>query len=204
MIKKLEKISRWQIMVTAALIVALVFAGKGVAGYMAEKSARDSGSLVTTTLSVADFTCDGMKQVDSGWVATDSDPKMVYIHNGAFTSLSLEMDCMVYPGDIILYYTTAPDADFSAQNRIFLVPDVDNPGHYTGTLPMCNVVAVRIDPTSVAGNVLTIGDITLNPQYTIADYLDISTYTILMYMVYTLLLGGILRFVQEFFTKKYE
>lgn len=202
MIKKLENLRRWQIFITAAVIVAMLFAAKGFAGYMAEKSGRDTGRLATTVLSVEDFATDGMKQVATGWQATDSDPKMVYEYNGAVTAVTLKMDYMVYPGDVILYYTTTPGADFSVQKRIFLTPDKASPGCYTGTMPLTDVAAIRIDPSSVAGNVLNFGAITINPPQTMADYFDITAYTILMYMVYTALFGGILRFVQEFFTKK--
>ena len=200
----LKKLKGWQLLLLAAVLTAAIFAAGGIKGYMTETSAIKNGSLVTAQLQPEDFELVAFKPVDGGWRTTDTDPQMIYTVNGLFASIYMEMDSLLYTGDVVLYYTNPGDTAWSRQKRIFLVPDKDNPSCYRGSLPVQDVQAIRIDPGSVGGNLLNFGDIIINPPHTMADYFDISAYTLLMYRVYTLFIGAILRFVQEFFTKSFE
>lgn len=200
----IRKFRTVHILLLAAVLTAVGFAAMGAKGFMAENAARKDGSLSTIKLQADDFELIAFKPVDDGWRTTDTDPQMIYTVNGSFASIYMEMDSLLYPGDVILYYTNPGDAVWSARKRIFLVPDADNPSCYYGSLPLQTVDSIRIDPTAVGGNLLTFGDIIINPPQTLADYMEISAHTLLMYMIYTALLAAVLRFIQEFFTKSFE
>ena len=200
----IRKFKALHIILLAAVLTTIGFAAMGAKGCMAENSARKNGSLVTTQLQADDFELIAFKPMDGGWRTTDTDPQMTYTVNGSFTSIYMEMDSQLYPGDVILYYTNPGDESWSVQKMIFLVPDGDNPSCYRGSMPLQTVDSIRIDPTSVGGNLLSFGDIIINPPQTLADYMDISAHTVLMYMIYTAFLAAILRFIQEFFTKSFE
>lgn len=204
MIKKIEKISFPVILLLAMVLTAMGFAAKGCIEYRADLSARKNGSLVTKQLTVADFTTDGMREKDGQWQTTDGDSQMIYSPDGMFTGLAFTADYLVYPGDIILYYTTQPGADYSAKNRLYVSQDTDNPQLFSCSMPATYVADIRLDPTTLAGNLIDFDTITINPPLTSADYLAVTPYTVLMFGIYSLLLAAILRFVQEFFTKKFE
>ncbi len=202
--KRIEKIRLCQLVLLAAILTALAFAAKGIKDYLAEAAARKNGSMTTLDLQIQDFEQTAFKKVDGGWRTTDTDPQLVYTVNGLVSSVYMEMDSQLYTGNVVVYYTNPGDSAYSAQKRMFLVQDKDNPSCFRGTMPLQQVENIRIDPTSVAGNVLDFGSIVINPQRTLADYFEITAYTVLMYMIYTALLAAILRFIQEFFTKSYE
>ena len=204
MIKKIEKISFPVILLVAMALTAMGFAAKGCAEYHADLSARKNGSLVTKQLTVADFTTDGMREKDGQWQTTDGDSQMIYSTDGMFTGITFTADYLVYPGDIILYYTTQPGADYSAKNRLYVSQDTDTPHLFRCSMPATYVADIRLDPTTLAGNLIDFDTITLNPPLTSADYLAVTPYTVLMFGIYSLLLAAVLRFVQEFFTKKFE
>ncbi len=204
MIKRAKNIPFTALLLAAFVTVALVFGAKAGFDYYKEATARKNGSLVTYTLSVEDFVYDGMREKNGQWQTTDGDPQMRFAVNGGFTGVEINADYLVYPGDIILYYTTAPGADFSRKNRVYISQDKDNSSLYTGRIPVANVADIRLDPTTVAGNMIDFGQIVINPARTLADYLAITPYHLMMWAVYSLLLGAIFRFVQEFFTKSFE
>ena len=204
MIKKIEKISFATLLLLAMALTALAFVAKGCVGYYRDVSARKSGRLVTYTLSVEDFRCDGMRLTEDGWQTTDGDPQMIYSVNGLFTGIAYTADCRIYPGDVILYYSASPDADFSRQYRMYVSQDKTDLTQFRGKISPVYAADVRLDPTTLGGNVIDFGQIVINPPYTLADYLAVTPYTVLMFGIYSLLLAAILRFVQEFFTKKFE
>ena len=204
MIKKIEKIPFTVILLASFFVVALAFGIKGGYNYYRETSARKNGTLVTYTLSVEDFVYDGMREKDGAWQTTDGDPKMYFSVNGGFTGVAVNADYMVYPGDIILYYTTVPDSDFSRKNRLYISQSKTEKELYTGSVPVTNVADIRLDPTTVAGNMIEFDSIIINPPHSLTDYLAVQTHNIMMWVIYSLLLAAIFRFVQEFFTKSFE
>ena len=204
MIKKLEKMSFSLILLAAVVITGLAFMAKGGFDYYKDVSARKNGSLATSRLAVTDFVVDGMREKDGAWQTTDGDPKMMYNISGMFTGVSFTADYLVYPGDIVLYYFSQPGEGFSPQNRLYVSQDKDNPQLFHCSMRATYVVDIRLDPTTIGGNMIDFDSIIINPPLTLADYLAITPYKLLMWGIYSLLLAAILRFVQEFFTKKFE
>lgn len=204
MIKKIEKIPFIALLLAAFVTTALAFVIKGGVNWYKETSARKDGTLATIDMAVEDFVVDGMRQSGDSWQTTDSDPKMMCNISGDFTGITFKADYLVYPGDIILYYFTQPGEGFSPRKRLYVSQDKDNPAVYHCSMPATYVVDIRLDPTTIAGNVIDFDYITINPPLTLADYLAVTPYTLLMWGIYSLLLAAIFRFVQEFFTKKFE
>lgn len=204
MIKKIEKIPFTALLLTAFITVAVVFGANGCLNYYKEISAGKEGTLVTKQLQVQDFVIDGMREKDGQWQTTDGDPQMHLAVNGGFTGVEFKADYLVYSGDIILYYTTAPGTDFSRKNRVYISQDKNNTHLYTAKIPLTNVADIRLDPTTVAGNMIDFDSIIINPPHSLSDYLTLAPYHLMMWVVYSLLLAAIFRFVQEFFTKSFE
>ena len=172
--------------------------------YYKETTARKNGSLVEYKLSVEDFVYDGMRQKNGSWQTTDGDPKMMINISGMFTGITFTADYLVYPGDIILYYFTQPGEGFSPRKRLYVSQDEDNPQLYHCYMPATCVVDIRLDPTTLAGNIIDFDSIVVNPPRALSDYLTITPYHMMMWIVYSLLLGAIFRFIQEFFAKNFE
>ncbi len=204
MIKKIEKIPFVVLLLAAFVTTALAFVVKGGVNWHKETSARKDGSLVTIDMAVEDFVIDGMRQSGDSWQTTDGDPKMMCNISGGFTGISFKADYLVYPGDIILYYLTQPGEGFSQQKRLYVSQDKDDRTIYHCSMPATYVVDIRLDPTTIAGNVIDFDSVTINPPLTLADYLAVTPYNLLMWGIYSLLLAAIFHFVQEFFTKKFE
>ena len=202
MAKKLLSLSNGVLLAVALLLASLSVTAMGTKDYLAEKSARDSQTLVQTSLTDADFTFNSMRAVDSGWSATDGDPQLIYTADMMFTGVEFYMEYSIYPGEMLLYYTTAAQPQYNGANMAVISPVKDRAGWYTVSVPATQVTSVRIDPTITAGNHLVFGDFVVNPQKTLADYLTPDGYTVLSLAVYTLVLFAIFSFVKDFFTKK--
>ena len=204
MIKKIEKIPFTALLLTAFITVAVVFGADGCLNYYKEISARKEGTLVTKQLQVQDFVIDGMREKDGQWQTTDGDPKLMINISGMFTGIEFTAEYLVYPGDIIRYYFTQPGEGFSPRKRLYVSQNNDNPQLYRCKTPATYVVDIRLDPTTVAGNMIDFDSIIINPPHSLSDYLTPAPYHLMMWMVYSLLLAAIFRFVQEFFTKSFE
>jgi len=204
LIKRVKNIPFSILLLVSFVAVALGFAAKGCMNYGKEISARENGSLTTRQMAVQDFVLDGMREKNGQWQTTDGDPKMMVNVSGMFTGISFTADYLVYPGDIILYYFTQPGEGFSPQKRLYVSQDRDNPQLYHCNMPATYVVDIRLDPTTLAGNMIDFDSVTINPPHSMSDYLAVTPYHLMMWVVYSLLLAAILRFVQELFTKSFE
>lgn len=188
-----------------AFVLALtIVVGQDVKDYMAEKQARDYGSLQEIVLRDTDFEMNSMRrrQPENGWKATDGDPQLVFRGEMVFTGVQFYMEYNMYPGEMLLYYVIPSQADFSNSYMTVITPVKDKEGWFEAQIPVTQVSAIRIDPTVMAGNHMVYGDFIINPEKSLADYIEPDGYSILSTVMYTLAIFAVLRFVKEFFTKK--
>jgi len=188
-----------------AFVLALtIVVGQDVKDYMAEKQARDYGRLQEIVLRDEDFEMNSMRrrQPESGWKATDGDPHLVYRKEIVFTGVQFYMEYNMYPGEMLLYYLVPSQEEFSNSYMTVITPVKDKEGWFEACIPATQVSAIRIDPTVTAGNHMVYGNFIINPEKSLADYIEPDGYSILSTVMYTLAIFAILRFVQEFFTKK--
>lgn len=71
-------------------------------------------------------------------------------------------------------------------------------------MPAKKVFSIRIDPTMYRGNRLIFSDFEFNNPKSFLDYFAVSYSDVFSFLLYTGLISSILRFIQEFFTKKFE
>jgi hypothetical protein len=83
-----------------------------------------------------------------------------------------------------------------------ITPAKDEEGLFYVSVPLTEVTGIRIDPTTVAGNHLVFSDFVINPEKTLSEYLAFDSYSLMAVGIYTLVLFAVIRFVQDFFTKK--
>ena len=204
MIKKLLSLS-----VTAALLVSFVVSvcvncGMNAADYIRETNARKSGQLQEIILTDSSFELSSMKKhpSENGLVATDGDPFIIYSDEMLFTGVSFSMKYSMYPAEMLLYWTTATQPEYSNANMTVIIPVKGEDGLFHASVPLTEVTGIRIDPTTVAGNHLVFGDFVINPHKTLADYIAVDGYTVLSVAVYSLALFAIFSFVKDFFTKE--
>lgn len=195
--------SRYIIAFSALALIA-VFAVKGFVGYTMENIARANETLEQSRLEVSDFEQVSMKQDGESLVSTDADPQLILNVNRKMTNIKFYMETSLYPGEIVVYYTTDPRQGFSENKRLWAVPVSGESGWYAVDLGIKDVISVRIDPTIYAGNEMTFGTFVLNEEKTLSDYLSVAPSDIFNLLLYTGIISSLLRLLQEIFTKKFE
>ena len=204
MIKKLLSLSATAVLLLSLAVSLSVNCGCKAVDYIRETNARKSGQLQEITLSDADFELSSMKKhpSENGLVATDGDPFIIYSCNMLLSGVSFRMEYSMYPADMLLYWTTATQKEYSNSNMTVITPSKDEEGLFYVSVPLTEVTGIRIDPTTVAGNHLVFSDFVINPEKTLSEYLAFDSYSLMAVGIYTLVLFAVIRFVQDFFTKK--
>lgn len=203
MIKKLLSLSTSAIFAIAVLLTVALTTLSGAKEYMAVKSARDNGQLTEVVLTDKDFRLESMRSraPQEGWKATDGDPQLIYSSQMLFTSLEFYMEYSVYPGEMLLYYSTRQDGVYSNDKMAVITPIKGKEGWFGVSIPMTEISSIRIDPTVTAGNHMVFGDFVINSQTQLADYMAFDGYTMLSVIIYSLVLFAIFSFIKDFFTK---
>lgn len=133
--------------------------------------------LAPAAYSAEDFTLNALVEKEDGvYVTTDTDPYMTIKLDRAVKKVEFSADYYVSPGEIVLFYTKSPEQDFSYAN--YCIAHTDSDGSYRFDLDGKYVCQIRIDPTSIGGNRINLGEITVNNNITLADYFNLSALTL--------------------------
>ena len=203
MLKKFTSISNGLLLTLSVLIVVLFTTAGDIREYLVDKSSRDSGQLVEMTFTEESFRKESIRRhrKTESWASTDGDPQLILEQQMAFSGIEFYMEYAVYPGEILLYYTTPTHPEYSNANMAVMSPVKGKSGWFTASIPLTEVTSIRIDPTTLAGNLMNYGDFVVNPQKTLTDFLAPDGYTVLSSTIYSLVLFAILSFIKDFFTK---
>ena len=193
MLSRIRKVKD-PVLVAFVVIVMLLFVlGQRTVSYLREKSARSSGTLVTSVLKADDFELIGIRTEEDGYVTENDDPQMIYMLDGTLSSVRIEMKYSLEPGEIVMYYTNPGDAGFSPRKRVWAV--LDGETGYIFSLPMQQVSRIRIDPTMYPSNQLEIGNIEINPLTGADRYYSVSAPQVFYFLIYAGMLSAILKFL---------
>lgn len=152
------------------LVVYLGFAVLWLAWGLLEFAINQTGT--TTSLFLTGITEEGFSYAVAGrYITEDSDPKLIF--TGLDTStryVRLQATFSTNPHEMDLYYTTAPEEDFSVKKRAIGAPQED--GSYLYTLPPFTTVHnLRLDLGTVADNHIDIKSILLNASLPLSHFL---------------------------------
>ncbi len=203
MIKKALSLTTFSIFTFSVMLSVMFTTADNLKNYIEYKNAREKGQLVEYRLTDRNFHKESMRSrsPDAGWRATDPDPQLIYTEQMLFTGVEFYMDYVIYPGEMLLYYSTPQSDVYSNDKMAVITPIKGREGWYRVSLPLTEITSFRIDPTTVAGNHLVFGDFVVNPQKTLADYLALDGYTVLSITIYSVVLFAVFSFIKDFFTK---
>ena len=199
MIKKLKNLSGARLIALCAVLLCVLWLGKNLFAFGAETAARASGKMQTVTLSAEDFFLSGIAKTDSGYITTDGDPQLILEGDMKISRITLNCTFSVTPGEMVVYYSEKDGQGYSSAKRYWFYADSENLDSYTASIPMKNLKSIRIDPTTVAGNTMTIDSIVLNSPKAIGEYFAISFKTVFNLLVYSCLLATVITLVRETF-----
>lgn len=136
---------------------------------------RHTGALETRVLSLPDFTpenirYDSYEEGGGVFVSTNTDPQLILLFPQGQRVGRLLFDAASNKGggEMVLYYTTAPDADFSETKKLWA--QQDEQGVWYFDLYGRTVYALRLDPDTVGGVRWQVNEIVLNAPVPWADY----------------------------------
>ena len=206
MVKKIEKIKSWQIILFSALLLVAVFIGTGLVRWSMDSSARKDGSMQRVTTDCLRFQCMGVEWTGEEWtfLITNPDPQMLMETPQAFTSLKFYMESSMHPGEVVMYYSTEKAPGYSEHRRLWANSVDGEPNWYLIETKVKNITALRLDPTMYIGNELTFGDFIFNREKSFGDFFEITSGRMYELIVYTAIISSCLRWLQEFITKKFE
>lgn len=199
-----KKIASWQIIAFSALFLVVLFLMRGFWDYAAENISRSNETLVQSRMTVSDFQQMSMKADGDLLTSTDSDPQLIWQADQKITNIKFYMETSLYPGEIVVYYTTKDGEGFSENKRLWAQPVDGEDNWYIVEMGLKNVRSLRIDPTMYAGNQMKFGTFIINEERTLSDYIAPDARRIFNLLLYTVIISSVLKFVQEFFTKKFE
>lgn len=199
-----KKIASWQIIAFSAFFLVALFLLCGFWGYAAENISRSNETLVQSRMTVSDFQQISMKADGDRLISTDSDPQLIWQADQKITNIKFYMEPSLYPGEIVVYYTTKDGEGFSENKRLWAHPVDGENNWYVAELGLKDVRGLRIDPTMYAGNHMTFGTFVINEERTLSDYIAPDARRIFNLLLYTGIISSVLKFVQEIFTKKFE
>ena len=203
MIKKIATVSTKMVLTISVFLAVLFTMAGGLKDYLAEKSARNSGALVEMHLTDNEFRKESMRsrEPEKGWKATDGDPQLILEGAMMFTGIEFYMEYSVYPGEMLVYYSTAEQPEYTNANMAVVAPIKGRDGWFKVSVPATNITSLRIDPTIMAGNHMVFGEFIVSPQKTLVDHMAFDTYSVLSTMICSMVLFAILSIVKDFFTK---
>ena len=206
MIKKIEKIKSWQIILFSALFLVAVFISYGTVNYVRETSARKDGRMQAFTTECVGFQMMGFDWLGEGYSyrVTNHDPQMLMDTPQAFTSLKFYMESSMHPGEVVMYYSTEKAPGYSEHRRLWANSVDGEPNWYIIETPIKDITAIRLDPTMYIGNELIFGDFIFNREKSVGDFFEITHGRMYELVVYTAIISSCLRWLQEFITKKFE
>lgn len=206
MVKKIEKIRSWHIILFSALLLVAVFLATGLVRWSMDSSARRDGSMQEYTTDCVHFRMMGFDYKGEGYsyVVSNHDPQMLSETPQAFTSLKFYMESSMHPGEVVMYYSTEKAPGYSEHRRLWATSVDGEPNWYLIETPVKNVTALRLDPTMYIGNELTFGDFIFNREKSFGDFFEITSGRMYELIVYTAVISSCLRWLQEFITKKFE
>ena len=204
MVKKIEKIRSWQIILFSALLLVSLFLGWGTLNLARETAARKDGRLQERTVDLMRFLQMGVEWDGTVFKVTNYDPQLLMEQPQAFTSLKFYMESSMHPGEVVMYYSTEKAPGYSEHRRLWATSVDGEPNWYIVETPVKDVTALRLDPTMYIGNELMFGDFIFNREKSIGDYFTVTPGRVYELIVYTALISSCLRWLQEFITKKFE
>lgn len=147
MMKKLSPLWRIPVFCWSFWFVLWLLAGCLTLGR--DTLARSNGrmqpfAIDPASLEMADMTAGP----DAGFVTTGMDPQLVWRNPDGRVVRTVKMQARYSraPREMCLFYTTAPDAPFDIEKRVFATQAAD--GSYQFVLPARSIAALRLDPCS--------------------------------------------------------
>ncbi len=120
-----------------------------------------SGALAPASLSMADFTLEGMEPLGEGWVTTSSDPQM-FLNDPSrrVDTLRSHFTGLNAPQVETAFYTK-PGGAYSLRRMVYARQEGESQVYW---LPAGGGQSLRLDPDSAAGNILHSGEIFINEK----------------------------------------
>lgn len=189
--RKLKELKGIRLIALCAAVIILLWLAANTIDFAREKVARARGELNTVTLSADDFELVGIARTENGqYTCTDGDPQLILKDVGYITSIAFNCSFSVAPGEMVVYYAEDENCTFSAAKRYWLFAEQEN--CYTADMPVKKVYAIRLDPTSIAGNVMDIESIVINGEKPFLSYFAVTFREIFRLMVYAGLLAAVI------------
>lgn len=199
MIKKLKNLNGAKLIAVCAALLCVLWFGKNLFAFGHETLLRATGKMETVTLSAEDFVLSGIEKTENGYITTDWDPQLILEKDMKIARITLNCTFSVSPGEMVVYYTEKDGQGYSAAKRYWFYADSDSFARYTAQLPVKSYKSIRIDPTAIAGNAMTIDSIVLNRTKTFGEYFAVSFKNIFNLLVYSCLLATVITLAKETF-----
>ena len=198
--KKLKNLNGIKLVAFCAVLLCLLWLGKNAAVFGYESYLRSGGKMQTVTYSPDDFELIGIVKTENGeYKTTDGDPQLVMDIDMPVARISMECTFSVDPGEMLVYYSEADGRVYSAGKRYWFYAGEENKTLYTAQMPVKNLKSVRIDPTTVAANTMTIENITFNAPKSIGGFFKVEFKDIFNLMVYSAVIATVITLIKETF-----
>lgn len=198
--KKLKNLNGIKLIAFCAAVLCVLWLGKNAAAVGYESFLRSTGKMETVTYTADDFELIGIVKTEDGqYLTTDGDPQLVMDIDMPVVRISMECTFSVSPGEMLVYYSEADGRVYSAGKRYWFYADSADKTLYTAQMPVKNLKSVRIDPTTVAANVMTIESITFNAPKAAGEFFKVEFKNIFNLMVYSALMATVVTLIKETF-----
>lgn len=152
-------------------VVVLAWLGISTARFVTDGIARSNGTLYQQTFAMEAFEWKNLEKAPGGALrSTTDDPQLILDVEGRMVrTLHFAADFSLEPLEMSLYYTTAPEDEFSQNKRVWPTQMAD--GSYTFTLPRTGFYRLRLDAAS-RELTMRFSYITLNEEPSAGSYFN--------------------------------
>lgn len=197
-----KKLKGRQLLVCSVAFFVAIFFLRSFITFSIEGIARLTGKMETVVLSVEDFENVSLVGGENGKVlSTDADPQLILTRDMKVARISFKMETTIHPGEVIMYYATKEGQGFSPLKRNWFFLSTSGEDKYETSFRLKNIKALRIDPTTVAGNEMKISEIIFNEPKSVFQYFKVEFIDVFKLIVYSCILASVMMLVQEIVVK---
>ncbi len=194
MIKKIKNLSAIQLIALCMAVISVFWILKNGISFAMEKSSAE-----IQVLSADDFELVGIIKNENGeYISTDGDPQLILTKEMKVARISIVGQFSVTPGEMLVYYTQKDGQGFAPHKRYWFYKE-DQSNVYTASMPLKKLKSIRIDPTTFAGNTMTIEQIIINKPKNIIEYFKPTVRDIFNLIIYSCIISSIVYLLKDLF-----
>ncbi len=191
-----QKLTPLKIVALSGVFIIALFLLASLTVFLIEAFYTSTGQMEQMILTADDFELYAIEKEDESYVSINEDSRITLNKDIIVKNVSMEISYAIDPGEVTLYYADTGQEAFSETKRIWFT--LDENGNYTAEFNLAKRVdSLRLDPTIYGGNIMEIGEITINTPKSFVQYFSITPSHVYYFVMLTTMLSCLAGFALD-------